>query len=97
MASLLTSEVPLPEIVLKPLEEELFGLLMRSVQFHGKKTVLRVAGGWVRDKILQKDNHDIDIALDDQSGIEFANGVNEYLQSQGLETRTIAVIMVISH
>lgn len=97
MASLLTSEVPLPEIVLKPLEEELFDLLMRSVQFHGKKTVLRVAGGWVRDKILQKDNHDIDIALDDQSGIEFANGVNEYLQSQGLETRTIAVIMVISH
>jgi hypothetical protein len=54
----------------------------------------RVAGGWVRDKILNQDSNDIDIALDDQSGIEFATGVNEYLSSLGHETRTVAVIQV---
>lgn len=31
----------------------------------------------------------------DQSGIEFANGVHAYLQSLGMETRTIAVILAL--
>jgi len=42
------------------------------------KTVLRVAGGWVRDKVILllmqfmgKESHDIDIALDDMKGEEF--------------------------
>ena len=48
----------------------------------------------MRDKLLQKDSHDIDIALDDQSGLEFATLVNEYLKQRNLETRTIAVIQV---
>lgn len=37
----------------------------------GLKTVLRVAGGWVRDKVLGKQSKDIDIALDDMKGQEF--------------------------
>jgi hypothetical protein len=77
---------------LAPEEEVLFDLLLRAVVFNGKNSTLRVAGGWVRDRMLQKASNDIDIALDDQSGIEFANGVNAYLQSLGMETRTIAVI-----
>lgn len=80
---------------LAPEEEVLFDLLLRAVVFNGKNSTLRVAGGWVRDRMLQKASNDIDIALDDQSGIEFANGVNAYLQSLGMETRTIAVIQVI--
>ena len=44
--------------------------------------------------MLQKQSTDIDIALDDQSGIEFASSVNEYLLSIGEATRTIAVIQV---
>jgi tRNA nucleotidyltransferase (CCA-adding enzyme) len=75
-------------------ERQLFDLLLDSVKFHGKSSILRVAGGWVRDKLLQIDNHDIDIALDDQSGIEFAQNVNTYLSSVGMETRTIALIQV---
>eukprot|EP00954_Amorphochlora_amoebiformis_P000896 69394-Amorphochlora_amoeboformis.AAC.1 len=31
------------------------------------KTVVRVAGGWVRDKCLAKDSDDIDIAVDDMN------------------------------
>ncbi len=53
-----------------------------------------MAGGWVRDKILHQQSVDIDIALNDQSGTEFAASVNEYLLSIGKETRTIAVIQV---
>lgn len=37
-----------------------------------KKSTLRVAGGWVRDKLLGKESNDIDIALDDMFGEEFA-------------------------
>jgi len=32
------------------------------------KTTFRVAGGWVRDKLLNIDSNDIDIALDDMTG-----------------------------
>ena len=39
---------------------------------NNKKTVLRVAGGWVRDKLIGKESSDIDIALDDMYGEEFA-------------------------
>jgi len=31
----------------------------------------RVAGGWVRDKLMMKESNDIDIALDTMMGTEF--------------------------
>ena len=40
---------------------------------------VRVAGGWVRDKVLGLQTHDVDIALDTCSGVEFANFVKEYI------------------
>jgi tRNA nucleotidyltransferase/poly(A) polymerase len=83
-----------PTIQLTTREQELFDLLLEVVTHYNRKTVLRVAGGWVRDKLLQKQSHDIDIALDDVSGIEFANLVNEFLTHRGMETRTIALIQV---
>lgn len=43
---------------------------------------------------IGKESHDIDIALDDMAGIDFANLVNEYLTIKGMHTRTIAVIQV---
>ena len=48
----------------------------------------------MRDKVLCQQSCDIDVALDDQSGVEFATNVNEYLKHMGMETRTIAVIQV---
>lgn len=38
----------------------------------------RVAGGWVRDKLLGKDSNDIDITVDKITGVEFANGLRTF-------------------
>ena len=46
-------------------------------------------------QILNRDGNDIDIAVNDQSGVQLAHNVNEYLTSLGQETRTIAVIQVL--
>ena len=43
------------------------------------KTTLRVAGGWVRDKLVGKESSDIDLALDDMYGIEFARMLSKEL------------------
>ena len=40
---------------------------------------VRVAGGWVRDKILGLQTHDVDIALDSCSGVDFARFVKDYV------------------
>ena len=44
-------------------------------------TTLRCAGGWVRDKLMGKQSLDIDIALDNMLGKDFAEAVNQYLKS----------------
>jgi len=41
---------------------------------------IRVAGGWVRDKLLGLESDDIDVALDDASGVQFAHMVRDYLE-----------------
>lgn len=79
-------------IELNAREKELFDTLLAAARHAGTGTVLRAAGGWVRDKLLGKDSVDIDIALDNMLGKDFAERVNEYLKSQGKETRTAAVI-----
>jgi tRNA nucleotidyltransferase/poly(A) polymerase len=39
------------EIQITPLEQKIFDELMDVVKDHQLKTTLRVAGGWVRDKV----------------------------------------------
>lgn len=39
------------KIILTPKEVEIFDTLMGIVKDHQLKTTLRVAGGWVRDKV----------------------------------------------
>ena len=46
--------------------------MLETLKENNRSTVLRVAGGWVRDKLLGKESDDIDIALDDMFGEEFA-------------------------
>jgi len=73
-------------ITLTELEKKIFKTFMDVVEENKLNTTLRVAGGWVRDKvkyiralinrkickILGKESSDIDIALDDKYGEEFA-------------------------
>lgn len=47
----------------------------------GLSTTLRCAGGWVRDKLMGRTSLDIDIALDNLMGREFADRVNEHLKA----------------
>jgi tRNA nucleotidyltransferase/poly(A) polymerase len=118
-----------PYISLSPEERELFRLLRRAREETGLTTTLRVAGGWVRDKLLSTpefartnqqegrltskykqqasmgrqgvkvmnsdENHpvDIDIALDDMLGREFAESLNEYLARVGEETHSVGVVL----
>ncbi|KAL0436437.1 UNVERIFIED_CONTAM: CCA tRNA nucleotidyltransferase, mitochondrial [Sesamum radiatum] len=72
-------------------EKLIFDCLLQVVQHFNLPTQIRVAGGWVRDKVLEKECHDIDIAVDDMSGREFCEKVNEYLQSIGKKTHDIGV------
>ncbi|KAL4458950.1 hypothetical protein ABPG75_013815 [Micractinium tetrahymenae] len=74
-------------------EQALFKELLDATKQAGLSTTLRCAGGWVRDKLMGRSSLDIDIALDNLMGREFADRVNEYLKAHGEETHHVAVIM----
>ncbi|XP_029152054.1 tRNA nucleotidyltransferase cca2 isoform X3 [Arachis hypogaea] len=71
------------KIELSDIERRIFDRLLASLRHFNLQTQVRVAGGWVRDKLLAKDCYDIDIALDNMMGTEFAHKVKEYLVSIG--------------
>lgn len=81
-----------PLLPLTERESQIFEILLHTASQQNKSTILRAAGGWVRDKLLGLPSDDIDIALDNQTGSEFATEVNQYLSNHGLETHTVAVI-----
>ncbi|KAG2300893.1 hypothetical protein Bca52824_037365 [Brassica carinata] len=65
-------------------KRKILDLLLAALRKHNLKTQLRVAGGWVRDKLLGRDSEDIDIAIDNMTGREFLE--NNLKQSKHLET-----------
>jgi len=69
----------LPRIPLTETEREVFNIFLKTVEHYGMKTTVRAAGGWVRDKLMNNESDDIDIAVDDQSGEDFANKVRTYV------------------
>lgn len=90
-------------ITLTVREEELFNFI-RAVALETGTTV-RVAGGYVRDKILGLESSDIDLAVDNISGLEFAKACKKRLgkgaiavmearpeQSKHLETARLNVM-----
>lgn len=77
-------------------EERLFSTLVQAANAFSRGTIplsnhsphvidIRVAGGWVRDKLLGRHTHDVDIAIDSVSGVEFATIVQSYLQQTSPE------------
>ena len=71
-------------IALTQREAQLRSLLLDVSSFIDKAgatpepTVLRWAGGWVRDKLLGNDSHDIDVAINTMTGVDFARRMCEY-------------------
>ena len=79
--------------LLSKLENEVSQTLLSTSKIETKTVgALRVAGGWVRDKLMGRQSDDIDIALECLSGVEFATIVNAYLERNGGETNKVAVI-----
>lgn len=74
-------------------EEQIFDLLRSVVSEKAISTELRVAGGWIRDKLLGKESHDIDISVDNMSGLAFARLTRSYMKEQGMRVpKSVAVI-----
>ena len=87
-----TSEVP-ANIELTPIENTLKNLLLDVAQYiHERKintedvkildhreTVLLFTGGWVRDKLLGVDSHDIDVGISSMTGYQFGMALKQYL------------------
>eukprot|EP01116_Phalansterium_solitarium_P025576 TRINITY_DN9856_c0_g1_i2.p1 TRINITY_DN9856_c0_g1~~TRINITY_DN9856_c0_g1_i2.p1 ORF type:complete len:652 (+),score=163.58 TRINITY_DN9856_c0_g1_i2:205-1956(+) len=80
------------EVALTPREEKLFDFLVQAVAHFKTGTTLRVAGGWVRDKLLGSQCDDIDIALDNVLGRQFAEMLNKYFEHLGEPTQSFGVI-----
>lgn len=64
-------------------EKDLFDILKRVVQARSPSTTVRVAGGWVRDKLMGKQPKDIDLMVDNVSGQAFAVMVTDFLGLSG--------------
>ncbi|KAK5998152.1 Nucleotidyltransferase lcsQ [Cladobotryum mycophilum] len=56
----------------------------------GEPVVLRWAGGWVRDKVIGIESHDIDVAINAMTGQHFAHHLSEYCKtSEAIEAHGI--------
>ncbi|VEU24145.1 DEKNAAC105374 [Brettanomyces naardenensis] len=87
-----TASCNLEKIILTDKERQITSILReytnyynsQIAQAHNKPPVeLRITGGWVRDKLLGRDSHDIDIGVDHLSGLEFVKGLKRYLDGRG--------------
>jgi len=73
-------------------EQDLFSLLLEVASRSAPGAVLRVAGGWVRDKLLGGESSDIDISPDSMTGEAFARLVKAHLDAEGIRASDVTVI-----
>lgn len=84
---------PVQEVVLSQQEQKIKDLLVKYCSFYDSqqqtrglpKLVTRITGGWVRDKLLGRESNDLDIAVNLITGLQFAEGLNEYITAHGEE------------
>ncbi|KAI3997209.1 hypothetical protein MKX01_009053 [Papaver californicum] len=80
------------EIEITDTEEQVFDRLSQVVHHYNLQTQLRVAGGWVRDKLLGQQSVDIDIALHNMTGEDFCQKLNEYSLFVGEKKQKITIV-----
>lgn len=73
-------------------EKNLFAFLNEFVEQECPGTVLRVAGGWVRDHLLGLQSNDIDITVSNMSGEALARKLAAYMDKTGFAHRGITVV-----
>lgn len=76
---------------LSEIEIKIFDYLMKVVRNKCDDVILRVAGGWVRDKILGIDSDDIDIVLN-MTGKGFAKFLAQQMIEDGSSSCDICII-----
>ncbi|KAK9366337.1 hypothetical protein V1509DRAFT_630041 [Lipomyces kononenkoae] len=87
-ASFMTSKVPLKlsEVVLDEQERQIRDLLVEVCADIDSRDpdrkedlILRFTGGWVRDKLLGKHSHDLDVGINRMTGYEFATKLQSFV------------------
>lgn len=85
MSSFNNKKIILPKITLTERENEICNLLNDYANQYNtlnkpiEPLILRITGGWVRDKLLGQGSHDLDIAINIMTGEQFALGLNKFL------------------
>ncbi len=96
----LTDPFPLEEegdVWLTHIERRIFGVIRATIEHYGLQVVPRVAGGWVRDKLLELDSDDLDFSLDGMMGEDFARIVTEYIAETAGQVRKASVGVIKSN
>lgn len=76
-------------------EAELFSIVEQICTKFDPPVIARAAGGWVRDKLLGSPNDDIDIAVENTTGILFAEKLKLFLNEQSDEGDSTTKIVII--
>lgn len=53
--------------------------------------VLRITGGWVRDKLLGMESNDVDVAINSLTGEEFVTQLVEYIDVHGIDSGDLSI------
>ena len=83
---------PPGEIQLSAKERKVTQFLLDVLAFHDSDATLRVAGGWVRNKLLGLESDDLDIVTDKISGTELADLITEFQRSRRMHTSAVGII-----
>lgn len=86
-------------IILSSNEQQIQTILLNVVNELAAKSnkppvQLRIAGGWVRDKLMGLESNDIDIAIDTMTGEPFALAVKEYMHQNGFHMSQVSKIQM---
>lgn len=73
-------------------EQTIINILLQVIKNKSPNTTLRLCGGIVRDKLLSIESNDLDIAVDNMSGVSFGNLILEWIKENNINNTTLSVI-----